>query len=75
MISGASMRVKTLLVLLGATALCAYYVGLQSNSVAQQPPVITKAAASRPLHHPPLPRPRPQMRPDPSPVSVARTRD
>jgi hypothetical protein len=74
MISGTGMRAKTLLVLLGATALVAYYVGLHSNPVVQQPPV-TKAAASRPLHHPPLPRPRPRARTDPSPVSIARTRD
>jgi len=75
MIGGTGMRAKTLLVLLGATALVAYYAGRQSHSVAQPPPAVTKAVASRPLHHPPLPRPRPQMRTDTPPVSIVRTRD
>lgn len=75
MISGTGMRAKTLLVLLGATALVAYYAGRQSNSVAEPPPAAPKAVVSRPLHHPPLPRPRPQMRADPLPVSIVRTRD
>jgi hypothetical protein len=75
MIGGTGMRVKTLLVLLGVTALVAYYVGLHSNPVAQQPPAVTKAAGSRPLHRPPLPRPRPHLRTDTLPVSMVRTRD
>ena len=75
MLTGAGMRIKTLLVLLGATALVAYYAGRQSNAVAQPPPAATKAVVSRPSHHPPLPRPRPQMRADPLPVSIVRTRD
>ena len=75
MVSGTSMRAKTLLVLLGATALGAYFVGRHSNLVAQPQPAVTKAVASRPLSHPPLPRPRPQARKDPPPVSIARSRD
>jgi len=35
--SGASMRAKTLLVLLGVTALGAYYVGRQSSQVSRAP--------------------------------------
>jgi hypothetical protein len=35
--SGASMRAKTLLVLLGVTALGAYYVGRQSSHVSNAP--------------------------------------
>ena len=75
MISGTGMRAKTLLVLLGATAVGAYCVGRYSNPVAQPQLAVAKAVASRPLHHPPLPRPRPQARTDPSPVSFARSRD
>jgi hypothetical protein len=75
MISGTGMRAKTLLVLLGATALVAYYIGRHSIPVVQQPPAVAKAAASRPLHPPPLPRPRPHVRTDPLPVSMVRTRD
>jgi hypothetical protein len=69
------MRIKTLLVLMGATALGSFYIGRHSHPVAQPPPPVTKAVASRPLHQPPLPRPRPQARTDPSPVSFARSRD
>ena len=75
MVSGTGMRARTLLVLLGATALGAYYVGRHSDPAAQQQPAMTKTVASRPLAHPPLPRPRPQARTDPSPVSIARSRD
>jgi hypothetical protein len=75
MLRGAGMRIKTLLVLLGATALGAYHVGRHGNPVAQPPLPVAKAVAARPLYHPPLPRPRPQVRTDPSPVSIARSRD
>jgi hypothetical protein len=62
------MRAKALLVLLGATALGAYYVGRHSSpvnnaavaAVAQpQPPVAKPVAFAAPIS-PPLPRPRPK---------------
>jgi len=69
------MRAKTLLVLLGATALGAYYAGRHGSPAAQPQPSVTKAVASHPVPHLPLPRPRPQARTNPSPVASARSRD